>query len=76
LSKDFIQLVIFALLIAGPLAWWIMHRWLQSFAYHIEINWQVFAIAGAVAICIALLTISFQSIKSAMANPVNSLRAE
>ncbi|SNY94918.1 ABC transporter permease [Flagellimonas pacifica] len=76
LSKDFIQLVIFALLIAGPLAWWIMHRWLQSFAYHIEINWQVFAVAGVVAICIALLTISFQSIKSAMANPVNSLRAE
>ena len=76
LSKDFIRLVLFALLIAGPLAWWMMHNWLESFAYRIEINWWVFAIAGLAAICIALLTVSFQAVKAALANPVKSLRTE
>ncbi len=76
LSKDFIRLVLFALLIAGPLAWWMMQNWLESFAYRIEINWWVFAIAGLAAICIALLTVSFQAVKAALANPVKSLRTE
>ncbi|WP_405384460.1 ABC transporter permease [Maribacter sp. LLG6340-A2] len=76
LSKDFMGLVMIALLIAVPVAWWFMHNWLESFAYRIEINWWVFAIAGFVAICIALLTVSFQAIKAAMANPVKSLRTE
>ncbi|NJB70220.1 putative permease [Saonia flava] len=76
LSKDFIGLVIIALLIAGPIAWWLMQNWLESFAYRIEINWWVFALAGFAAICIALLTVSFQAIKAAMVNPVKSLRTE
>lgn len=76
LSKDFMRLVIFALFIAGPLAWWAMQNWLEGFAYHIEINLWVFVIAGLVAICIALLTVSFQAIKAAVANPIKSLRTE
>ena len=76
LSKDFMRLVIFALLIAGPIAWWMMQNWLEGFAYRIEIDWWVFAIAGLAAICIALATVSFQAIKAALANPVKSLRTE
>ena len=76
LSKDFMRLVIIALLFAIPIAWWAMQNWLESFAYRIEINVLVFVIAGVVAICIALLTVSFQAVKAAMANPVKSLRAE
>lgn len=76
LSKDFMRLVIFALLIAGPLAWWAMQNWLQGFAYRIEINFWVFAIAGIAAVCIALVTVSFQAVKAAVANPVKSLRSE
>lgn len=76
LSKDFIRLVLIALLMAIPLAWWGMQNWLESFAYRIEIKWWVFAIAGFTAICIAMLTVSFQAIKAAVANPVKSLRTE
>ncbi len=76
LSKDFLLLVCIAFLIAFPLAWWAMHNWLQDFAYRITINWQVFVIAGALAILIALITVSFQAIKAAIANPVKSLRTE
>jgi putative ABC transport system permease protein len=76
LSKDFLQLVGIAAVIAFPLAWWAMYTWLQDFAYRISISWWVFAIAGATALCIALLTVSFQAIKAALANPVNSLRSE
>jgi ABC-type antimicrobial peptide transport system permease subunit len=76
LSKDFMRLVLVALLIAGPLAWWTMQNWLENFAYRIEINLWVFVAAGFAAICIALLTVSFQAVKAAMANPVKSLRAE
>lgn len=76
LSKDFMSLVLVALLIAGPLAWWGMQNWLESFAYRIEINLWVFGVAGFIAICIALLTVSFQAIKAANANPVKSLRTE
>lgn len=76
LSKDFMGLVIIAFFIAAPLAWWFMQSWLESFAYRIEINLWVFAIAGAVAVCIALLAVSFQAIKAALVNPVKSLRTE
>ncbi len=76
LSKDFLKLVVIAIVIASPIAWWAMNKWLQSFAYKINIGWMVFAITTLVAILIALITISFQAIKAAIANPVNSLRSE
>lgn len=76
LSKDFLRLVITAILIASPLAYYVMHRWLQNFAYKIDIAWPVFALAGGLAVLIALLTVSSQSIRAALANPVKSLRSE
>lgn len=76
LSKDFVVLVIIALLIASPVAWYFMDTWLQNFAYHINIGWWIFLLAGFAAICIALITISLQAIKAAVANPVKYLRAE
>lgn len=76
LSKDFLQLVFMSCIIAFPVAWWAMHNWLQSYQYRISINWWVFLIAGLVSILIALITVSFQAIKAAVANPVKSLRTE
>ena len=76
LSKDFLKLIMIAAVIAFPIAWWVMHNWLQDFAYHINISWWVFVLAGGVAVSIALLTISFQAIKAAISNPVKSLRTE
>lgn len=76
LSKDFLKLVSISILISIPIAWYGMHNWLQGFAYRIEINWWIFVIAGIVAILIAMVTVSFQAIKAALANPVNSLKAE
>jgi putative ABC transport system permease protein len=76
LSADFIKLIIMAILIASPIAWWTMNRWLADFAYRIDIEWWMFCIAGLVAVVIALLTVSFQAIKAAVANPVASLRSE
>jgi putative ABC transport system permease protein len=76
LSIDFLKLVVIAILIATPVAWYLMNKWLQNFAYRISIQWWVFTVAGVIAITIALITISFQSIKAAMANPVKSLRTE
>ncbi len=76
LSKDFLRLILIAIVIASPLAWYAMNRWLQNFAYKIDIEWWVFALAGLLAVGIALLTVSFQSIKAALANPVKSLRSE
>jgi len=76
LSKDFIVLVAVAFVVASPVAWWVMHRWLQDFAYRIDIEWWVFAAAGVLAATIALATISFQAIRAATANPVKSLRTE
>lgn len=76
LSKDFILLVVLALVIAFPIALWLMKKWLQDFAYRIELGWLVFLIAGILAIVIALVTVSFQAIKAAVANPVKSLRME
>ncbi len=76
LSKDFLKLVLIAAIIAFPAAWWAMHVWLDDFAYRVNIGWWVFVVAGIAALLIALLTISFQSIKAAIANPVKSLRTE
>jgi putative ABC transport system permease protein len=76
LSMDFIKLVLISILIATPLAWWVMQKWLQDFAYRTTIQWYILAMAGLTAIIIAFITISFQSIKAALNNPVNSLRSE
>ena len=76
LSKDFLLLVLLAIIIACPLAWWVMSKWLQNFAYRIHIEWWVFALIGVIALAIAFLTVSFQAIKAAIINPVKSLRTE
>ncbi|HKO82812.1 MAG TPA: FtsX-like permease family protein, partial [Chitinophagaceae bacterium] len=76
LTKDFLKLVIVSLLVASPLAWWVMNNWLQDFAYRIQIGWWMFVLAGVIAIVIAMITVSFQAIKAAIANPVKSLRTE
>jgi putative ABC transport system permease protein len=76
LSKDFLRLVAISTVVAFPLAWWMMHKWLQDFAYRINISLWVFVIAGGLAVAIALLTVSFQAVKAAIANPVKSLRTE
>ncbi|MCB0520243.1 MAG: ABC transporter permease [Lewinellaceae bacterium] len=76
LSKDFLLLVVIAFLIAAPLAWYIMNQWLADFAYHIDLQWWHFAVAGLAAVLVAFLTMSFQSVKAALANPIRSLRSE
>ena len=76
LSKDFLKLVGIAIIIASPIAWYIMNKWLMDFAYKPPISWIVFLITAAIAFFIALFTISFQAIRAATANPVKSLRTE
>ncbi|MBY0480302.1 MAG: FtsX-like permease family protein [Chitinophagaceae bacterium] len=76
LSKEYFRLVVIAILIATPIAWWIMNKWLQNFAYRIQIEWWLFVLAGFIGIAVALITVSFQAIKAATANPVKSLRTE
>jgi len=76
LSKEFLALTLIAVFMAFPLAWWAMNKWLQSFAYRTNISWWVFVVAGLSALLIALITVSFQSIRAAIANPVKSLRTE
>jgi putative ABC transport system permease protein len=76
ISKDFLILVCISCLIAFPIAWWMMHNWLENYKYRIQISWWIFLDAGLLAILIALLTVSFQAIKAAVANPVKSLRSE
>jgi putative ABC transport system permease protein len=76
LSKDFIRLVLIAIVIGSPLAWWAMNKWLEAFAYRIHLQWWMFGISGAIAVLIAALTVSFQAIRAGNANPVNSLRSE
>jgi len=76
LSSDFVKLVLISIAIASPIAWWAMSRWLEDFAYRIDIQWWMFAVAGFAAVAIALLTVSWQAIKAAVANPVESLRDE
>jgi putative ABC transport system permease protein len=76
LSKDFLKLVFVSIVIATPLAWWAMSKWLQGFSYKVPITWWMFALAGLVAILIAFFTVSFQAIKAAVANPTKSLKTE
>ncbi|MEM6699893.1 MAG: FtsX-like permease family protein, partial [Bacteroidota bacterium] len=76
LAQHFLKLVLFATLLATPIAWYFMNNWLQSFAYRMDVQWWIFVVAGAAAILIALLTVSVQTVKAALANPVESLRSE
>lgn len=76
LNRDFVILVLIAFVIAAPISWYFMHQWLQDFAYRTEMSWWVFALAGLSTIVIALLTVSFQALKAAIVNPVESLRTE
>jgi len=76
LSKDFLKLVIISFIIASPIAWWAMNKWLQVFVYRIPISWWMFAMSGLIALLIAVVTVSFQAIKAALANPVKSLKSE
>jgi ABC-type antimicrobial peptide transport system permease subunit len=76
LSKEFLILVMIALLIASPLAWYFMHTWLKGYNYHTSIDWWVFVLSALISIIIALVTVSFQSVKAALMNPVKSLRSE
>jgi len=76
LSKDFVKLAAIALIIASPVAWWAMKKWLQDFSYRTEMTWTIYAAAGSAIILLAIVTVSFQAIKAAIANPVKSLRTE
>ena len=76
LSKDFLKLVLISIVIASPIAWYAAHKWLQDFAYKVEISWWIFVIAGVMALAIAFFTVCFQALRAATANPVKSLRAE
>ena len=76
LSKDFLKLVGIACVVAFPVAWWVMHNWLDGYKYRVEISGWIFVVAGISAVLIALVTVSFQSIKAAIANPVKNLRTE
>jgi ABC-type antimicrobial peptide transport system permease subunit len=76
LSKNFLVLVGIAFLIGAPLGWWAMHVWLAGFAYRTDIPWWIFAIAGAAALAVALVTVCWQTVRAARANPINSLRPE
>ena len=76
LSKDFLKLVVIALVIASPIAWWAMNQWLKDFAYKVDLDWWVFALAGLLAIGLTFVTVGFQSVKAALANPTKSLRSE
>jgi putative ABC transport system permease protein len=75
LAREFVLLVGIAFFIASPIVWWAMHRWLQNYAYRIQIPWWAFASTGAIVVLIALLTVGVQAVRAAIANPVKSLRA-
>jgi len=76
LANNFLKIVVLAMLVAFPTAWLVMSRWLDGFVYRIQMEWWMFALAGAATLVIALLTVSYQSIRSALANPIESLRTE
>ena len=76
MSKDFLKLVLVAFLIAMPIAWWAMYKWLQNYPYHVEIKWWVFIVTALLSIVIAIASVSYQAIKAALANPVKNLRTE
>jgi ABC-type antimicrobial peptide transport system permease subunit len=76
LSKDFVGLVVISLVIASPVAYYFMHKWLENYTYRAVMGWWIFAVTAAGALLITVLTVSYQSLKAAMANPVRSLRSE
>jgi len=76
LSKEYFRLVIIAIVLATPIAWWAMNKWLQNFAYRIQLQWWMFLLAGLIGYCNRMITVSFQAIKAAVANPVKSLNNE
>jgi putative ABC transport system permease protein len=76
LSVDFLKLVLLAFILATPVAWWAMHRWLETFAYRVPVRWWMFGSSGFAAVLIAAGTVSFHAVRAALANPVNSLRSE
>jgi ABC-type antimicrobial peptide transport system permease subunit len=76
LSKEFLSLVFISFVIASPVAWYAMHKWLQGYSYRIDIEWWMFIVAALLSLLIAFITVSFQAIKAALANPVKSLRTE
>ena len=76
LSQEFLMLIIIALLIATPVTWYAMNKWLLNYSYHIDVAWWIFLLSGVIAIFITLLTVSFQSAKAALMNPIKSLRSE
>jgi putative ABC transport system permease protein len=76
LNRDFVKWVVIAFVIATPIAWYVMHKWLENFAYKTELSWWIFALAGLLSLGIALLTVSWQSWKAATRNPVEALRYE
>jgi putative ABC transport system permease protein len=76
LSKDFLKPVGLSILIASPIAWWFMNKWLEGFAYRIPFSWWIFVLAGTAALFIAFITVSFRAIKAALANPIENLRSE
>jgi putative ABC transport system permease protein len=76
LAKDFLKLVLVAIVIASPIAYYFMQRWLSDFAYRIDLQWWMFVVAALAAVCIAFLTIAIQSVRAALADPVKSLRSE
>lgn len=76
LSKDFVKLILIAIVLASPLAWYVMDKWLHNFVYHIDLSWGIFVLAGGISISVALFTVSFQSVKAALMNPVKSLKSE
>ncbi len=76
LSKEFLLLVTVSIVIASPIAWYAVHEWLQGYSYRIDMQWWVFVAAGIIAIVVSLMTVSFQAVKAALANPVKSLRTE
>jgi putative ABC transport system permease protein len=76
LSKEYTRLVLFAFLLACPIAWWAMNGWLENYQFKISLGWEIFVLAGLSVFAIAWLTMGFQSVKAAMANPINSLKSE
>jgi len=76
ISTDFLQLVGIAIVIASPIVWWVMDKWLQNYAYRIKVEWWVFVLTGVTITGLALLTVGFQAVRAAVANPVKSLRTE
>jgi putative ABC transport system permease protein len=76
LSKNFLQLIVISFVIAAPLAWYCMNHWLQDFAYRVKVDGWIFIVAGVFAVAITFLTVGFQAVKAALANPVTSLRSE